>query len=125
MKFLSVILSILIVGLFLLTAVTQKIPPASIGVKQVVFGPGKGVVQEDFRTGLVLAIPSYHRWHHRGQYRRPRFLPLRHYLDRRQGSRYLGHLEQSQPSHQQKSSPHHRHRDWRGWFWRCISNRHS
>lgn len=63
MKFLSVILSILIVGLFLLTAVTQKIPPASIGVKQVVFGPGKGVVQEDFRTGLVLAIPSYHRWH--------------------------------------------------------------
>ena len=62
-EFLSVILSILIVGLFLLTAVTQKIPPASIGVKQVVFGTWQGVVQEDFRTGLVLAIPSYHRWH--------------------------------------------------------------
>ena len=63
MKFLSVILSLVILGLLLLTLVTQKIPPASIGVKQVVFGPGKGVVQEDFRTGLVLALPSYHRWH--------------------------------------------------------------
>lgn len=59
---------IIIVGLLLLTSivigfVTEKIPPARIGVKQVVLGPGKGIIEEDHFTGLVLGISGYHRWH--------------------------------------------------------------
>lgn len=63
MKIFSILLSVFLLSLLLLAVLTQKIPPASIGVKQVVFGPNKGVVEEDFRTGLVLSLPSYHRWH--------------------------------------------------------------
>ncbi|MGE4619995.1 MAG: SPFH domain-containing protein [Planctomycetota bacterium] len=40
----------------------DRIPPASIGVKQVVLGPDKGIVTQDYPTGLVLALPGYHRW---------------------------------------------------------------
>ncbi len=63
MKFLSYSLLAFIVLVLLAVGLTTKIPPASIGVKQVQVGPGKGVIEEDFSTGLVLSLPSYHIWH--------------------------------------------------------------
>ncbi len=45
------------------TLIFNRIPPAVIGIKQVVFGPGQGIVEEDYSTGIVLAIPGYHRWY--------------------------------------------------------------
>ena len=63
MKFLSYSLLAFIVLVLLAVGLTTKIPPASIGVKQVQVGPGKGVIEADFSTGLVLSLPSYHIWH--------------------------------------------------------------
>ena len=41
---------------------TVRIPPATIGVKQALWGSG-GYVQEDHGTGLVWGVTGVHRWH--------------------------------------------------------------
>ncbi len=53
---------LILVGVLAAAMLFVRIPPASIGVKQIVFGPGKGIVEQDYPTGLALALPGYHRW---------------------------------------------------------------
>ena len=62
MKFMIIILALFLVTILSISFLTEKIPPAKIGVKQVVLGPSKGIVEEDHFTGLVLGISGYHRW---------------------------------------------------------------
>ena len=40
----------------------ERVPPASIGVKQMLWSGG-GVVDQDFGMGFRLGISGYHRWH--------------------------------------------------------------
>ena len=63
MKIALFLIGILLVAVIVLGFVTEKIPPARIGVKQVVLGPSKGIVEQDYFTGLVVGISGYHRWH--------------------------------------------------------------
>ena len=56
-----------IITLFVLVIVgfsflTVRIPPATIGVKQALWGAG-GFDQKDYGTGLAWGITGYHRWH--------------------------------------------------------------
>ncbi|MDE0961306.1 MAG: SPFH domain-containing protein [Planctomycetota bacterium] len=63
MKYFIASIALLVVAIVVTTFITEKIPPARIGVKQVVLGPSKGIVEQDHYTGLVLGISGYHRWH--------------------------------------------------------------
>ena len=63
MKAFIVLIIILVLTIVVTAFITEKIPPARIGVKQVVLGTAKGIVKKDHYTGLVLGISGYHRWH--------------------------------------------------------------
>ncbi|MBL8859239.1 MAG: hypothetical protein JNL28_12080 [Planctomycetes bacterium] len=49
-------------ALFVAWAAFQRVPPGTIGVKQVNFGGG-GVVHEDYASGLHFGLKVYHSWH--------------------------------------------------------------
>ena len=63
MKFLIGFASLMLLLMIGGTLIFNRIPPAAVGIKQVVFGPGQGIVDADYSTGIVLAIPGYHRWY--------------------------------------------------------------
>ncbi|MBT7640285.1 MAG: hypothetical protein HN598_07350, partial [Planctomycetes bacterium] len=63
MKAFIILIIIMVLTIVVTAFITEKIPPARIGVKQVVLGTAKGIVKKDHYTGLVLGISGYHRWH--------------------------------------------------------------
>jgi len=59
----SIGLAILVALVFLaFSLLTVRIPPATIGVKQALWGSG-GYDQQDYGTGLAWAVAGVHRWH--------------------------------------------------------------
>jgi hypothetical protein len=59
----SIGLAILVALVFLaFSLLTVRIPPATIGVKQALWGSG-GYDQQDYGTGLAWAVAGVQRWH--------------------------------------------------------------
>jgi regulator of protease activity HflC (stomatin/prohibitin superfamily) len=52
---------VLVIGVLVASLLFEKIPPATIGVKQFMWGGG--IVDEDYELGYHLGISGYHRWH--------------------------------------------------------------
>jgi len=50
------------VGVLLAAALVEKVPPSTIGVKEVRWG-GSGIVQQDYEAGFHVGISGYHRWY--------------------------------------------------------------
>lgn len=59
--FLIVVGLVFLIG-FIFTFFVERVPPATIGVKQTLWG-GAGVVEEDYDTGFHLGITGYHKWY--------------------------------------------------------------
>ncbi len=51
-----------LVGVIAIAFLTEKVPPATIGVKQNLWG-GSGVIPKDYGTGIHIGIAGYHKWH--------------------------------------------------------------
>lgn len=62
-KLLLAVAGAAVVGLILFSLLTVRIPPATIGVKQTLWGAG-GFEPRDFGTGLAWGVTGYHRWHY-------------------------------------------------------------
>ena len=60
-KFFAFIIIVILIPLSFSMCV-QRVPPATIGVKQTMWG-GAGIVEEDFPTGFHLGITGYHKWY--------------------------------------------------------------
>lgn len=61
MKKLVWFIVILILTPILLAVLFKRVPPATIGVKQFMWGGG--IVEEDFETGFHLGVSGYHKWY--------------------------------------------------------------
>lgn len=61
MKKLIWLIVVLILTPILLAVLFKRIPPATIGVKQYMWGGG--IVEEDFETGFHLGMSGYHKWY--------------------------------------------------------------
>lgn len=63
MKKFLVLFIVLVLGLFVAPAVLmERVPPAKIGVKQVMWGGG-GILAKDYDTGFHLGITGLHKWY--------------------------------------------------------------
>lgn len=58
------IFGIAILGLILVTLLFERVPPATIGVKQVQWGGGSGIVDEDYDVGFRWGVTGYHKWYY-------------------------------------------------------------
>lgn len=61
-KWFLIVVGAALVGVFVLKVTLERVPPARIGVKQVLWG-GSGVVQEDYDLGFHLGVTGLHKWH--------------------------------------------------------------
>ena len=61
MKRFALLLLFLVLTPLLFVLLVQRIPPATLGVKQGMWG--SGIVEDDFQTGFHLGITGYHKWY--------------------------------------------------------------
>lgn len=94
-KIAATLLVLVVLFAIALLFLTQRIYPSTIGVKQVVWGPGKGFYMDDYGAGLHLGVAGYHRWHLLP--RRTHFLHFTTSQGVRRGARGALEIEDWQP----------------------------
>lgn len=87
-KLLLILLVAIVLSPIAFALLFKRIPPATIGVKQVRWF-GSGIVSQDFETGVHLGVAGYHLWHYLPQ--RTMFL---HFTG---AERFRSELDRSEP----------------------------